>query len=190
MHSLATMHNYWRHSEQQLTEQASHSTPRKVTSGIKGKHVLQHEGLLGRLSTSDKIRQRRLTFAALYHPSQSQTGTLSENPGASDTAPKLLQACSAHSGPRFAAMTLLPSAPVPRRRPLCCSPFSFGPGLLPIHVRTRPASAKKQAAYTSCACPYQRGLQNKKTSLPLAPSGPVAGAPGWYHYVPSLLQVC
>ena len=96
----------------------------------------------------------KLTFAALYRPSQSQTETLCGNPGASDTAPKLLQVCEGPADLRFAAMIMPPSPLVPWQRPSCCSPFSYEPGLLPIHVRTRPASAKQQASFPAscCAC--------------------------------------
>lgn len=76
----------------------------------------------------------KLTSAARRHPSQSRTEILCENPGASDTAPKLRPAMSGPKDLRFAEMRLLPSVPVPWPGLPCCCLASSGPGLLPIHV--------------------------------------------------------
>ena len=127
-----------------------------------------------------EIKVGILTFAALYHPSQSRTETQCENPGASDTAPKLLLVCSGLEDLRFAAMRLPPSVPVPWRGPACCFPFSSESGLLPIHVRTRPASAKKQASFAATATPYPINTIVHKMLPGLRPGFPATGAPGWY----------
>lgn len=133
-----------------------------------------------------------LTFAVLYHPSQSQTETLCESPGAIDTAPKLLSVCSSPEDLRSATMILLPSAPVPSQMPSRCSPFSFEPGLLPIHVRTRPASAKKQASFAAFGCPYFRGIRSDTLTLALfqvaPPPVPQAGSVACHSFPKPCLQ--